>query len=282
MTTPRDYDELLQRVTAWAFAQADIHALILLGSRARSIDHPADQWSDLDLIAFVADLNVYARDAEWLAQFGSIAIKVLERSSRGDAEWLIVYENGLKIDVLLAPSGDPIHLAPYEVALQYGQRVLFDKTHSLPSEVSPTPVSLPDQAAFISHVQHFWLEALRAAKLTRRGDLWRAKFSVDGALKRYLLTLMEWHTLSIDSACNIWHDGRFLAEWLDRDAHSALPATFAAYDPIDLWRALVETIDLFRRLAQDTARRLDLTYPRDLERHANGWLAAIEKSAQVD
>ncbi|MFN8597315.1 MAG: aminoglycoside 6-adenylyltransferase [Anaerolineae bacterium] len=211
MNTLRDYDELLQRVTAWAFAQADIHALILLGSRARSIDHPTDQWSDLDLIAFVADLNVYARDAEWLAQFSSIAIKVLEHSSRGDAEWLIVYENGLKIDVLLAPSRDPINLAPYEVALQYSQRVLFDTTRSLPSEVSPTPVSLPNQAAFISHVQHFWLEALRAAKLTRRGDLWRAKFSVDGVLKRYLLTLMEWHTLSIDPARNVWHDGRF---WL--------------------------------------------------------------------
>ena len=282
MNTPRDYDELLQRVADWAFAQTDIHALILLGSRARPIDHPADQWSDLDLIAFVADLNAYSRNAEWLAQFGSIAIQVLEHHSRGDAEWLIVYENGLKIDVLLAPSSNPIKAAPYAVALQYGQQVLFDKTQSLSNEVHPIRPALPDESTFTLHIQHFWLEALRAAKLIRRGDLWRAKVSVDGALKRYILTMMDWHTLSIDPTRNIWHDGRFLAEWLDRGVQSALPATFAAFDPIDLWRALTNTIDLFRHLSQDAASRLGLKYPSDLEQQASGWLAVIEKSAEVD
>ena len=182
----------------------------------------------------------------------------------------------------LSPNSNPIKAAPYAVALQYGQQVLFDKTQTLSNEVHPIRPALPDESTFTSHIQHFWLEALRAAKLIRRSDLWRAKVSVDGALKQYMLTMMEWHTLSIDPTRNIWHDGRFLAEWLDRDVQSALPATFAAFDPIDLWRALTNTIDLFRHLSQDSASRLGLKYPSDLEQQASGWLAVIEKSAEVD
>jgi hypothetical protein len=43
------YNRLSENLVSWAQAQDDIGAAILIGSRARS-DHPADEWSDLDVL----------------------------------------------------------------------------------------------------------------------------------------------------------------------------------------------------------------------------------------
>lgn len=45
------YDDLINSYTAWAEASDDVRAALILGSRAR-IDHPADEWSDLDILVF--------------------------------------------------------------------------------------------------------------------------------------------------------------------------------------------------------------------------------------
>src|SRR5512135_626468 len=96
------YTDLERDFTQWAQAQPDLRAAIVVGSRAR-IDPPPDEWSDLDLIVFTTDMEKYTSDRAWLDQFGKVTIAVLEHSPRGDGEWLIVYETGHKLDVLLAP-----------------------------------------------------------------------------------------------------------------------------------------------------------------------------------
>lgn len=40
-------------IVVWAGGRADVRAVVVVGSRARSL-HPADAWSDLDLILFSA------------------------------------------------------------------------------------------------------------------------------------------------------------------------------------------------------------------------------------
>ncbi len=43
------YADLIERFTRWAEAEEDVRAALILGSRARK-DHPADEWSDLDVL----------------------------------------------------------------------------------------------------------------------------------------------------------------------------------------------------------------------------------------
>ena len=64
---------LLDRVVEWAQTDADVRGLLLLGSRART-EQPADEWSDTDLIAVVADPAAFLADAAWPQRFGSVAI----------------------------------------------------------------------------------------------------------------------------------------------------------------------------------------------------------------
>lgn len=270
-----NYPELETNFTRWAQAQADLRAAVLIGSRARS-EPPSDEWSDLDLIVFTTDLEKYAADRRWLDQFGTVTIAVLERSRRGDAEWLIVYEDGRKLDVLLAPVGasGPIETAPYDIVLVYGARVLFDK--SAPAEQLNLDVrmasTLPTADEFTAALNHTWLTALRAAKFTARGDLWRAKHACDSELKAQLMTMLEWHTLAHDPTRRVWHDGRHVAQWADRRAVMALPGCFAAYDATDLRRALFATLDLYRWVAIETAQRLGFDFPAAAQQHVMRWV----------
>jgi len=45
---------LLQRIIDWARKEAGIRAAFLVGSGARQ-DHPADEWSDIDLVLVATD-----------------------------------------------------------------------------------------------------------------------------------------------------------------------------------------------------------------------------------
>jgi molybdopterin-guanine dinucleotide biosynthesis protein A len=120
------------------------------------------------------------------------------------------------------------------------------------------PVALPDQAAMRDLSSDFWATALRAARKLRRGEVYAALDSVDGALKRSLVTLLSWHARAVDADAEVWDDGRLLERWADPGALAALERAYAYYDVRDVARALWETIDLFQGLEEETARRLGL------------------------
>jgi aminoglycoside 6-adenylyltransferase len=60
------YEQLTQRIATWPHQDPDVRAAMVIGSRART-DHPADEWSDLDVLLFVRDPERYVRSAEWVA-----------------------------------------------------------------------------------------------------------------------------------------------------------------------------------------------------------------------
>jgi aminoglycoside 6-adenylyltransferase len=69
--TPLTYEQLEETFVPWAQQQPDIHAAIIVESRAR-VDHPSDQWSDLDLILFIPHPQADASQADWLEEIGEV------------------------------------------------------------------------------------------------------------------------------------------------------------------------------------------------------------------
>lgn len=278
------YVRLEQHVAEWILTQPGIQAVIVVGSRARSV-HSADEWSDLDIIVFTNDAPAYLRDSTWLNSFGTVIAAIANSFGQHDREWIALYADGSKLDAALL-SIDPVATPtlqtmldgfPYPNVLQRGVRVLVDKTSSstelrLPKIATPPP---PDQAEFAALIHRMWLDAIKTAKFIRRDDLWRAKQVCDGDLKQHVLTLLEWQAAAQQDQRDIWYGGRFLAEWADREALAALPLTFAAYDSADLARALFATLDLLRQLARDVARRLAYAYPVQGERDIDDQIRAM-------
>jgi aminoglycoside 6-adenylyltransferase len=203
-------------------------------------------------------------------------------TGRGDPEWLVLFAGGLKADFVFAAASTSLQQAvdasPYHFVLRRGVRVLFDKDGPQPPLTLPGPPSQPPPTSdeFLAAVHGFLMQAGRAARALRRGELWPAKMSCDGELKQRLLEMIAWHARATgDPTHDTWHGGRFLEEWAEPRALEALPNTFAAYDTKDLWRALLATLDLFRWLAMETAERWGYPFPKRFDRLVTEWLLKL-------
>ena len=129
-------------------------------------------------------------------------------------------------------------------------------------QVEPPPYRPPAESEFLNLVNDFWYHTVWTGKHLRRGELWWAKSCCDNYLKNLLRQMMEWHTRAAKGEdVDTWMRGRFLEEWADPRAVDSLPAVFAHYHQEDVWRALTETMELFRWLSIETADLLGYSYP---------------------
>jgi hypothetical protein len=118
------------------------------------------------------------------------------------------------------------------------------------------PVLPPDEDALAELVRDFWTTTLWAARRLRKGDVFLAIDSVNGTLKRTLVTLLSWHALAVDPRAPVLDAGRGLERWADAGALSSLERAYADYDVRDVARALWDTVDLFQLVEDETAQRL--------------------------
>jgi aminoglycoside 6-adenylyltransferase len=256
--------ELEAKIADWAEQEDDVRAAAVVGSRAR-MEVPADEWSDLDVVVFARDPNSLLERNDWVHRFGSVRLTFLEPTAvGGERERRVLYEDGTDVDFAVVPVEGIDDPAAAEVALR-GVRVLVDKDGALSrrlAELPPTPrPAAPAQRDFDELVADFFYHGLWAARKLRRGELFTAKLCVDGYLKWTLLKLLEWEARSRDPGIDTWHNGRFLELWADPRAIEELRGAYAHYDEEDVQRALLATMDLFRWVARELAKRLDLRYP---------------------
>ncbi len=254
-------------VADWARERSDVHAVVVVGSQARS-ETPADRWSDLDVFLVVDDPEPYAGDRGWVAEFGSPVITFLEETAVGDErERRVLYETGEDVDLPLISLSALDRLEVAGPLLARGYRVLVDKIgleERLERVAADVPAARPPtQHELTELASDFWYHALWTAKKLRRGEVFTALDCLSGYLKWRLVTLLEWHARAVDPSVDTWHGGRFLERWADPGALAALESAYARYDLRDVARALWETIDLWEGLERETARRLGLDIELD-------------------
>lgn len=274
------YDQIIRQFFIWAKSETNIRCCAIIGSRARTTDHPADQWADLNFIIFADHPQEFISPGSWVEEFGKVLLTFVERTGDGSAwERRVMYEGGLDVDFTLFPLESISHIfdgsAPQDVynAMARGVKILFDKDGLIESYVKTgiKKVSFkpPPQEEFLGCVHDFLFRAVWAAKHLRRGETWRAKTCCDGHMKDLLVDMLEWHArVKKGRKHDTWTIGRFLEEWADPKAVKELSEIYAHYDETDIWRALVNTMDLFRWVAMETAQGYGYKYPQDADKYA--------------
>jgi aminoglycoside 6-adenylyltransferase len=269
--TSAGYEVLLQRFISWAQGEENIRAAFVFGSRARD-DRPADEWSDLDLLFLAERPQIYMEATDWLLHIGNPWLSFLERTPDGGFERRVLFEGGLDVDFVPASiAGFRQQLAEGLPAmgidiLRRGFTVLIDKD-GLAGEI--TAVQAQDRAPvpsseteYLNVVNDFWYHTVWTVKHLRRGELWWAKSCCDSYLKNLLLQMLELHARASNGPdFDTWMRGRFLEAWADPRAVAALPQIFAHYEEVDIGRALLATMELFRWLALETADIFGYAYP---------------------
>jgi aminoglycoside 6-adenylyltransferase len=281
-----DPSGVLERVVAWAQNDGAVSAALLLGSQARR-DHPADDWSDTDLILVVDDPDALTSDASWPSRFGEVAITFSELTLLSERERRVLYADGTDVDVLPMSRDrmeryltDPHAL----LALGRGHRALVDKIGIFTGldrriaeaqEAAAERAIGPDASAFENLVSDFWYHAVWAARKLRRGELWVAHSCVDGYLKQLLLRVIEWRATGLADATDTWFSGRFMERWADQAVLEGLGTAYGHHDSADVRRALKATMDLFRSLAMDLAAGSRLPYPSEADAAATAFVEEL-------
>ncbi len=292
-TTTELYEKLIQKFVEWAKARPDIRTAIVIGSRAR-VDHPADEWADLDMIVATTNPQHYIATSEWTSEMGKPMLTFIEETSGGDEkERRVLYEGMLDVDYAIFPAAeiepflrmDATAQVPSEMAPQLantfgrGMRVILDKdglTEKLKTIVSmigqPVP-SLPAQDEYLEVVNDFLYHSIWTAKHVMRGELWWGLTCLNCRLAHLLQQMIEWQARATHgNEYDTWFRGRFLEIWADPEALKGLEGSFARYNRQDGAVALKATMNLFRKTALDTAEKLNFRYPTDADKKIAAWI----------
>lgn len=272
------YEQMERNFVSWAQTVEDIRAAFIVGSRARE-DHPADEWSDMDIVIYTSEQNYYLSNQEWLSNFGDICTSFVSETDGGDPECLTLFDGGRQVDFVIHTLDTLKDMVKSKIIpnnFYRGVKVLIDKDHIaqyiLP-QYSRAPQGNPlSEDKFLQTVNMFWFLALYSSKQILRNELWVVKLR-DGNMKQLLLQIIEWHEKVVNGAeYDTWHAGRFLCEWASKETQMELHNAFGHFDRIDSWKALIATINLFKRLSHEIAEKNKFTYPDNLEKSVYEWI----------
>ena len=273
------YEKFEKDFTTWANATDDIRAAFIVGSRSR-VDHPADEWSDMDILLYANNNNFYLNNTDWLKKLGNIWVTFTYQTSIGEPERLTLFEGGYQVDIVFLSSSSLYQMVEDRITpenFRRGVRVLVDKDDTaryiVPLDFKPVSTPPIDENAFVQVVNMFFFSSLYIAKQIVRGELWTAKIR-ENELRVLLLQMMEWHAKALNGDdYDVWHGGRFLHEWADQKTLRELKSTFAQFEKADSLRGLLASMSLFRRISVETANKLKLDYPMDTDYHITNWIS---------
>lgn len=229
-------------VTRWAQRRADVHALVLVGSRARTHE-PADTWSDHDFIVVVDDDATFLASADWVAEVGTWLLSFVEPAAAGGIhERRVLFADGADADfafVSLAQLDDVSGRPDVPNVFARGFRVLVDE--GVLGDLPTTPVATEEDLSALAH--EFWYRAIWTARKLRRGELHVAIQGCNCAMRAVLERALRVDALA--AGRDAWHDGRFLERWADPAWLARMPQTIAEEDPAKAAKAIHAASDLF-------------------------------------
>lgn len=273
---------LLEKIISWANSEASVRMVIQTGSHGRN-DNTADDLSDLDLEIFVDNLKKYSEAKDWMEKIDKVWVYLPLTNSVGDPTRLVIFSDGIKVDFTLNAIQDFDKLVQAHKdsdLFSRGYKVLLDKD-SLSSSLSPSsyknlPTKAPSQEEFTAMVEEFFFEAYHVAKYLKRGSLWAVKFR-DWTTKELLLRMIEWYEKSIHGwDYDTWYLGQKIEKWAEKDLYKEFKHIFAHFDSGDSWKALNSTLSLFKRLGQETAKRLGYRYPEQVDKNLTGYIKSLK------
>ncbi|UCE14322.1 MAG: aminoglycoside 6-adenylyltransferase [Candidatus Heimdallarchaeota archaeon] len=283
------FEQIIKNFVKWAKNVDDIRAAIIIGSRARK-DHPADEWADLDILVITTNPSYYLSSAEWVQNVGIQMITFIEQTPGGDLERRVLFEGMLDVDFAIIPKERILEIKKkieesleIRFALQdffgRGIRILIDKdnildqiqeiltTFQTPSKPPPT------EQEFYQVINDYLYHSVFTAKHLRRGEHWWAKMCLDCHMQRLLLEIIQWHALvSFGWNHDIWFRGRFLEEWADTRVVESLKMVFAHYNPVDIRRALLASMELFHLLVTEISLELRFSYSSENYHTIQNWI----------
>lgn len=269
------YDSIMEKLLSYAIESELIQAMLLFGSRARVIN-VADKYSDYDIIFLVKDVDYFLITDQWLNQIEKYYISFQEPTVACGQERRVFFSDAMDVDFLFYDVKESERLVADSTIQSFfsrGYKILVDKINfkdvierNKPFEKINTTFT---EKEFINLVNTFWFHSIWSMKKILRGETWSAKKCVDGYMKDLLRQVIERYSIAVNNKeFDVWHDGRFLDNWIDENIKKQLKTAYGTYDAVDIIRAMTNTMQIFGEISSKTAALLNYAYPKESETYA--------------
>lgn len=277
---------MLDWLISWAERNESIQGLILSGSKANPNDK-TDLLSDYD-IAVVGSSFDFIENDSWLSSLTNYWVCVHDKFEMANLEIptrLVIFNSELKVDFSFIPTEvitEIVNTKELPDGFKIGYQILLDKDSLLKDLPKPTGIGFvitkPTDAEYFKNQNEFWFEVYHVAKYLVRNDLWVVKF-LDWSCKELLLQMLEWQH---GSKCQ-WQfspkpNGKNLRSWSDVKTWEALHSCFGLFSEDDAFRALENTMQLYRETAKEVGNSLSCDYNQELDKNVSGVVERLNKS----
>ncbi len=275
----RTEEEVLRQFNIWAQKNDLIRAAVLTSSRVHP-EQKTDFLSDYDIELYVADLEPFRKDDQWLNTFGPIMVRWPFRPrSTFSKEWitrLVLFKDGERIDFQIS---EQKIIKPD--AYEDGYRVLLDKDNMTVGLREPTFsknfIRKPSREEYDTLAHEFWWNAAYVPKHLWRDELPFAKYMFDNILRySFLQTVIEWYIgLENDWSVSTGIYGKMFKRYLNIETWKEYESTFTGADIEENWQAFFKALALFRKLAEIVGSSLGYKYPEQLDREMTDYYSRI-------
>jgi len=273
----------LKKIINWANSTDQIRALILSGSLAGK--GKMDKLSDYDIALYGTDFH-FIQDDNWINEIQNYWVCIHDKFrflNQDIPSRLTIFDAYFKVDFSFYPMKLLHEIAAIKTLpddYNIGYQILLDKDEILTKMPPPSfegfVIKKPGEKSFEENVNEFWFECYHVAKYLYRNELWTAKLR-DMATKELLRQMLEWQEADKrEWKFSAKNSGKEMQSWLSENSWQALHHCFGNFDKQDSWRALNNTIQLFRKAATETAHLLRYEYNKELDNYISGFINELE------
>lgn len=272
----------IERIIKWGQTTHEVRAMILTGSRASR--NQTDFLSDYDIAIFGNDCN-FISDDRWIENIDNYLICIHDKFiflSYTIPTRLTIFKDISKVDFSFYPLEILSQLiSDLPDAYNAGYGILIDKDELLRDMPLPDYKAYqcrkPDEKEFKRNFDEFWFEVYHVAKYLWRDDLWTAKLR-DIAAKEKLRQMIEWnHAADFNWNFAPGCDGKRMNSWIDKNILQQLEQCWSGFNKDDNIQSLQATIELYRKLSTDTARRLGYDYNKEVDKNISSFIENLLK-----
>lgn len=274
------YKDIVDKIIKYGETSELVKAEVLIGSQSRQIDC-ADEYSDIDVILFVSDIDFFINSDEWISSLGKYYISFVEKTVSGGMERRVIFENAMDADFIFLQADDFSRINELSEIVSRSYKMLLDKDNftDIISHVaqSDKSFSIPSESEIQNLISEFFFHVIWASKKIMRGELWAAITCVDGYMKKLLLKMIEYQSHALHGTdYDTWHNGKFIERWAEPWVVKEFQNIYARYSDKDIMKALLNTMNLFQKIAIETIDKWDYEYPVISDKYATEWFKNIK------
>jgi aminoglycoside 6-adenylyltransferase len=260
------YKDSIKKIIDFAGKNADIEAIIMIGSQCRKIKQ-ADKYSDLDLVIFTDNPDKYIDVENWLNNFGGkVVCTFVEITIGGFKERRVLYTDNRDIDFTIIPSSlifsDEFFTNSIILNVcNKGYKILYDKSNIISKKLKKNLKGYNDkfilkpEKEMNNLVSDFNYHIIWAAKKLKRKELWISINCINGYLGNLLLQMIKYYTVLYNKNNTIWHYGRFLEDYIPDKFKKRLRNCFCRYDEKEAEHSIVSLFEFFNEITKNVYQK---------------------------